>query len=214
MTGGTDWAVVVPTIAGAIGIGGIAGAIITTYGGHGRVRREARSKVLASLEEIEITRRTLPLAEGTYYDLAAFAKLGTECMIAGVPRSVVTAYDQICNASRRFTLSVTSGGGGTAEFDAVMASLWLSDEAARLMGDALWRPRLMFLLRWWRVKRLRRKAMVLYGDFWQGRLTRTTYRNWLKAERGNRRAQRAAVRAAKGALPGAARTATQADPSS
>jgi hypothetical protein len=203
MTGGTDWAVVAPAIIGAIGVGTFTGAVVTTYGGRGRERREARSKALGGLEEIEVTRRTLPLVDGTYYDLATFTRFGTVCMIAGVSRSVVATYDQICDASRRFTVSVPSGDGITA-FDAAMASLWLSDEAARLIGDTLWHPRLMFLVRWWRVRRLRRKAMILYADFWQGRLTRATYRTWMTRGRASRQERRAAVRAAKNALPGEA----------
>ena len=51
MTGGTDWAVVAPAILGAIGVGTFAGAVVTTYGGRGRERREARSKALGGLEE-------------------------------------------------------------------------------------------------------------------------------------------------------------------
>jgi hypothetical protein len=201
MAGGTDWAVAVPAIVGAI-VGTVAGAIITTYGGHGRERREARSNALANLQKIEVDRRKLPLVEGTYYDLVAFAELGAACMIAGVPRSVIAAYDQICNAGRRFTVPITSGSVGTVSFGAAMASFWLGNEAARLMGDALWHPRLMFLSHWWRVRLLRRKAMVLYGDFWQGALTRVSYQNWLKAERASWTARRAALRAAKSALPG------------
>jgi hypothetical protein len=50
MAGGTDWAVLGPALAAAVGIGTITGAVITTYGGRGRERRKARSKALASLE--------------------------------------------------------------------------------------------------------------------------------------------------------------------
>jgi len=201
MAGGTDWAVAVPTIVGAI-VGTVAGAAITTYGGHGQQRRETRSNALASLQKIEVARRTLPLAEGTYYDLTAFAELIAASMIAGVPRPVIALYDQIGHASRRFTVRNTPESSSDRSFDAVMASVWLGNEAARLVGDALWHPRLLMLFRWWRVRLLRKKAMQLYGDFWQGTLTRATYRKWLHAERGNREKRRAAIRDAKGALPG------------
>lgn len=201
MAGGTDWAVLAPTIIGAIGVGTVAGAVVTTYGGRGRERREVRSKALAELEQIEVTRRTLPLAEGTYYDLSTFAKFGTACMIAGVPRSIVATYDQICNASRRFTLT-GSNSDRRPSFDAFMTSLWLGNEAAVLVRNALWHPRLMLLVRWWKVQRLRRKAKMLYTDFWQGSLTRATYRTWMKSERRSIKARRSAIRAANGALPG------------
>jgi hypothetical protein len=56
VTGGINWT----EIAGAFGVGAIASAVVTTYGGKGRERRKARSKALARLEKIEITRRTLP----------------------------------------------------------------------------------------------------------------------------------------------------------
>lgn len=193
-----------PTIVGAV-TGTAAGAMITTYGGHGRERREARSNALASLQEIEVARRTIPLAEGTYYDLSAFAELIAASMIAGVPRPVITVYDQIGHASRRLTVPVKPpkpSVGRKTNWDAVTASVWLGNEAARLVGDALWHPRLMFVSHWWRVRRLRKKAMMLYGDFWQGSLTRATYRRWLTTHGGSRSARRARVRAAKGALPG------------
>lgn len=204
MAGGTDWAVLVPSIVAAVGFGTVAGAVVTTYGGRGRERRETRSKALANLEEVEVRRRTLPLNEGPYYDYATFAKLSAECMIAGVPRSVLATYDQICYASRRYVGPAPLGGQGHASFDAAMASLWLTDEAAQLIRDTLWHPRLILPFHSWRTRRLRRKAMILYGDFWRGNLTRATYRTWIKAERNSRRDRRAALRAAKGALPGEA----------
>src|SRR5690348_7972037 len=151
MAGGSDWAVAIPTIVGAIA-GTAAGAAITTYGGHGRERRGARSDALASLQKIEVARRTLPIAEGTYYDLAAYAELIAAAMIAGVPGSVIATYDQIGHASRRFTVRANPEDTSSPSRDAVMASVWLGNEAARLVGDALWHPRLMSLFRWRRVK--------------------------------------------------------------
>jgi hypothetical protein len=115
MAGETDWVALIPAIIGAVGIGTVAGAVISTYGGRGRERREIRSNALASLEKIEITRRTLLLPEGPYYDLTEFSKLSAVCMIAGVPRSVIRLYDQVSYASRRFTQSMYErGGAGTA----------------------------------------------------------------------------------------------------
>jgi hypothetical protein len=203
MAGGIDWVVLIPSIAGAVGFGTFAGSVITTYGGRGRERRKARSKALADLEEVEVHRLTLSFNEGPYYDFATFAKLNTKCMIAGVPRPVLSLYDQICYANRRYVGPPPHDGReGHASYHGAMASLWLADQAAQLIRDTLWHPRLILPFRWWRTRRLRRKVMILYGDYWQGRLTRVTYRTWIKAERRGWGDRRAALRAAKGALSG------------
>jgi hypothetical protein len=204
MPAGIDWAVILPTIFASVTSGTVAGAIISTYGGHGRERREARSSALTCLQKIEVGRRTGSLAAGTPYDSKAFAELISASMIAGIPRSVTAVHDQIFHASHRLTTPVTppiSLALSLDNRDAVLASVWLSNESARLVGDALWHPRFSVFHRW-RARRLRKKAMMLYGGLWQPSLTRATYRKWLKAEIGTRSARRRAVRAAKGALPG------------
>ena len=228
VTGGINWA----EIAGSFGVGAILSAVVTTYGGKGRERRRARSKALARLMKIEVTRRTLPLAEGTYYDMATFARLASACMIAGVPRPVVILYDEICEVSRRFTvrddadswhvdmlpmeasdmlaveasdmLAVEASDMLAVEASdmlAVEASVALADDAAHLLRDTLWRPALTFPRRWWRTWRLRRKALRLYGHHWPSSLTQSgyrewLYREWLRADKAERKAERRAWRGA------------------
>lgn len=65
VTGGINWA----SIAGGFGVGAILAAVVTTYSGKGRERRRARSKALAWLMEIKVTRRTLPPPRGSYSGL-------------------------------------------------------------------------------------------------------------------------------------------------
>jgi hypothetical protein len=191
VTGGINWA----EIAGAFGFGAVVAAVVTTYGGKGRERRRARSKALARLMKIEVTRRTLPLAEGTYYDMATFARLASACMIAGVPRPVVILYDEICEVSRRFTLR-DDADRWHVDMLPVEASVVLADDAAQLLRDTLWRPVLTFPRRWWRTWRLRRKALRLYGDHWPSSLPQSVYREWVKADKAKKNANRAAPRGA------------------
>ena len=129
VAGGTDWATLVPALAAALGIGSFAGAVVSTYGGKGRDRRQARSRALDGLERLEIARRTRPAAQGSYYDRQQFTELCAKCMIAGVPRYIVSVYDHFCEVGGRFT-SVDDPGGWHVSYQAVMASIWLA-EAAR-----------------------------------------------------------------------------------
>ena len=182
--------------------------MVTTYGGKGRERRRARSKALARLMKIEATRRTLPLAEGTYYDKATFARLVSACMIAGVPRPVVILYDEICEVSRRFTVrddadrwDVDMLPVEASDMLPVEASVVLADDAAQLLRDTLWRPVLTFPRRWWRTWRLRRKALRLYGHHWPSSLMQRGYRQWLygewlRADKAEKKAERRARRGA------------------
>jgi hypothetical protein len=199
VTGGINWA----EIAGGFGFGAILAAVVTTYGGKRRERRRARSKALDRLMKIEVTRRTFPLAQGTYYDMATFARLASACMIAGVPRPVVILHDEICEVGRRFTVR-GDADAWRKDVQAVGASIVLADDAAMLLRGALWRPVLTFPTRWWRTWRLRKRAIRLYGDFWPSTLPRTMYRDWLKEDKANRKAQRRGV--GSGAAAGAVET--------
>jgi hypothetical protein len=190
MAGGIDWTALLSAVGG-FGIGSIVAAAVTTYGGKGRQRRKARSKALTRLEKFEITRRTLPLAEGSYYDMGTFAALASTCMIAGVPRPVITLYGQVCEVGRRFTAR-DDPGGWHVSYKAVMASVSLTDDAAQLLRDTLWRPVLTFPRRSWRTWRLRRKALRLYGDFWPSTLPQNTYSTWLAEAKANKKAQQIA----------------------
>ena len=97
---------------------------MTTYGGKGRDRRAARSGALDNLEKLEITRRTHPLATGSYYNLRSFTELCAVCMIAGVPRYIVSIYDHTCETGGRFT-APDDPGGWHVSYSAVMVSTWL-----------------------------------------------------------------------------------------
>jgi hypothetical protein len=198
VTGGINWT----EIAGAFGVGAVAAAVVTTYGGKGRERRKMRSRALARLEKIEITRLTSPMIDGSYYDMATFARLTSTCMIAGVPRPVVTLYSEICEVGRRFSAVTDSGDPSTWEVHprAVMASISLADDAAQLLRDTLWRPALTFPFRWWRTWRLRKKALRLYEDYWPSTLPPNIYRDWIKERDARRKAERPARR---WRLPGA-----------
>jgi hypothetical protein len=96
------------------------------------------------------------------------------CMIAGVPRHVVNVYDHFCEVGSRFT-AVDDPGGWHVSYNAVMASIWLTDEAARLVRDVVWSPRLTLATRRWRAWRLRQRAHRLYGDYWPSSLPQNTY---------------------------------------
>ena len=176
--------------AGALGVGSFAGSIISTYGGKGRDRREARSTALDGLEKLEIARRTRLPAQGSYYDRQKFTELCAMCMIAGVPRYIVNVYDHFCEVDSRFT-AVDEPGSWHVSYQAVMASIWLADEAAQLIRDVMWRLQLTSATRWWRAWRLRRKAHRLYGDYWPSTLPGNTYRLWLKEDNTAKKAHRA-----------------------
>jgi hypothetical protein len=186
--GGINWA----EIAGGFGVGGILAAVVTTYGGKGRELRKARSKALARLEKIEVTRRALPIDEGSYYDMATFARLASACMIAGVPPSVIALYVKVCEVGRGFT-AYDDPGGWQVHVRAVMASVSLANDATRLLRDTLWRPVLTSPRRWWRTWRLRRKALRLYGDHWPSTRPKSIYRNWIKEDRAKKKAERRAL---------------------
>jgi hypothetical protein len=202
MTDGTNLAALLPTIIGGIGVGTVAGAFVTTYGGRGAEHRELRSKALAALEQIESRRLTTrPIGEGTYYESKAFAELKAVCMVAGVSPVVVSFYDEVCKASSKFTRHGFNSGpdqpSGQISFKALMSTLWLMDEAARLVRDSLWHPKLSLLIRPMRVRRLRSKAMLLYSSDWRGALTRRIYSDWVRAECDGRGKRRARLRNAK-----------------
>jgi len=108
-------------------------------------------------------------------------------------RPIIRVYDRICNASCRFTAPDIPGGWHVSLIT-VAASVSLVDDAARLLRDALWRPRLILVTRWWRLWRLRRKAIRLYEDGWSSTLPPGTYQAWLKDDKASKKAARKAAR--------------------
>jgi hypothetical protein len=175
-----------PAIAAAAGFGTIVGSAITTYGGHGQERREARSRALDCLEQIEVLRVEISTDEArrldSFVDLPEFRQLRVSSMMAGVPRSVIDTYGKICNDARWLNVTDLSDPQMAGILSAV-----LLDRAARLVRDALYHPRLTRTVSWWRVKRLRSIAWELYGPGpdiaeWTTSLPRF-YRRWRQIER-------------------------------
>lgn len=188
MTGAIDWVALAPAIAAAAGVGTIVGSAITTYGGRGRQRREARSRALDCLEQLEVLRAEISIddvrRDDSFVDLPEFRQLRVSCMLAGVPRTVVDTYGKICNDAR--WLSVTDLSDPQM---AGIVSAVLLDRAARLVRDALYHPKLARTVCWRRVKRLRGIAWELYGPGpdmveWTTSLPRL-YRRWRQIERAD-----------------------------
>jgi len=127
MVDGTGWAGIGVSLAGGFSVGSVIGPVINTYGGKGQTRRKVRSRALNSLEKLEIRRRS-ELASNVSYDRGRFTALCARCMIAGVPRYVVSVYDHICLAF-----------GGQPDPDAQPPG-GLAEEAALLLRDTLWHP--------------------------------------------------------------------------
>jgi hypothetical protein len=140
--------------------GSLAGSVVSTYGGKGRDRRKARSRALNCLEKLEIARRDHSDRPGTHYDREAFTALCAKCMIAGVPRSVVSVYDHICRAADRFAEPDAAGSGKTIDPER------LAEEAAVFLRDALWRPQATRISRRRRARKLDQDAGRCFGESW------------------------------------------------
>jgi hypothetical protein len=187
MAGATDWVTLAPAIVAAAGVGTIIGSAITTYGGRGRERREARSRALDCLEQLEILCDSMSseeLLNSEFNELPEFRQLRVSCMVAGVPRSTIDTYGKICNDSCWLNLEYVSDPQMAGLVSAV-----LLDRAARLVRDALYHPRLARTVAWWRVKRLRSIAWELYGPGpdmveWTTSLPRL-YRRWRQIEKAS-----------------------------
>lgn len=162
MPGGTDWATLAPAIVAAVGVGTIAGSVITTYGGRGQQRRKVRSRALKQFESLEVIRETItdPHAEQDHplTDMPAFKQLRVNCMIAGVPRSIIDVYGNIGDDGPWL--------GTVGDSDPVlsgMLSVKLGYAAAQLIRDALYRPTVTRVTYRWRVRKLHSVAEELYG---------------------------------------------------
>ena len=146
----------------------------------GRERREARSRALDCLEQLEILREGMSreeLLNSDFNELPEFRELRVSCMVAGVPRSTIDTYGKICNDSCWLNLEHVCDPQMAGLVSAV-----LLDRAARLVRNALYHPRLTRTVSWWRVKRLRSIAWELYGPGpdmveWTTSLPRL-YRRW------------------------------------
>lgn len=182
----TSWLSLLGALLGAASVGTVTGALVTTYGGRGRERREARSKAMESLGRIETARGRKPIGNGAYYDRSDFAELNSRCLVAGVPRSVITVYEDVCHAHARLQ-TPDPGHREPLVFTAFLSGFYLSDQAARLIQNAMWHPHRSRLLRRWRLRRLRSQASDLFGDAWKSGIFESTYQEWRRLSGTGRR---------------------------
>ena len=170
-----------PLIITSLTAGGAVGAVITTYGGKSRERRQARSEVIACLQRIEVARLSRPTKEGLLYVAADFAELETKCMIAGVPRELVFLYKTISERWAGLTPSKGLGGQPIDEKRALvefLAAFAFIDRAAELLTEALWRPLLSRPLRNKRMRALDKMINEVSGRPMEMFSANTAYRNW------------------------------------
>jgi hypothetical protein len=170
-----------PLIITSLTAGGAVGAVVTTYGGKSRERRQARSEVIACLQRIEVARLSKPTKDGLLYVAADFAELETKCMIAGVPRELVFLYKTASERWAGLTPSkglgdqATDGKRALAEFLAVFAFI---DRAAELLTEALWHPLLSRPLRHRHTEGLKGMINEVSGRPSEMSSVNTAYRNW------------------------------------
>jgi hypothetical protein len=170
-----------PLIITSLTAGGAVGAVITTYGGKSRERRQARSEVIACLQRIEVARLSRPTKEGLLYVAADFAELETKCMIAGVPRELVFLYRTISERSAGLTPSKSPRGQPTDEKRALaefLAAFAFISRAAELLTEALWHPLLSRPLRHRRMEALKEMINEVSGRPPEMLSAGTAYRNW------------------------------------
>ena len=199
--GSTSWLPLAAAVLGAVGFGTVTGSVITTYGGRARERRKARSKVMSSLERFETGRAARPLRDGIEFDRTTFAELNSRCIIAGVPRNLVALYQEICQAHSRLQ-AADEEHREPLVIAHIMGGFYLSDQAARLIQNALLHPFRSRLLRWWRFRRLQRKAADFFSDTWRWDSFESLYHDWHRLSgRSNRSIRFQRIRAIFRLLP-------------
>jgi hypothetical protein len=169
-SGPTGWLPLILTTFGA----GVAGSIIATYGGQSRERRKARSEVMASLEKLESARLTRPGIEAFDYDDTDMAELVARCVLAGVPRYLVSLYE-LANAAPRYLGTPDSNRHNQP---AVATRLddarhryarVLADDARSQLARAVWHPWLSAIFWRPRARRVRKQIIRVYP---QGEVTK------------------------------------------
>jgi hypothetical protein len=168
-SGPTGWLPLVLTTFGA----GAAGSLIATYGGQARERRKAQSEVMACLQRLEIARANLTASERFNYDEKDMAELSARCVLAGVPQYLVSLY-QLANDAPRYQKPDDSRGGSFLKKDLDEARFQLAyalmDDAAALLGRAIWHPWLSMLFRRRRARKVRDLiARVFPHETYRGR---------------------------------------------
>jgi hypothetical protein len=182
-TGPVGWLPIIATSASAILAGGAAGAIITTYGGKARERRQARSDVITTLSRIEIARLSQQADHGPSIDVASIAELETKCMLAGVPRELSVMYKSANDRWRESRPPATPPAevAGLAYIQAMITD-WIAlqtiERSAELLTNALWHPWLSRPLRHWHVRKLEQRINAVSGRRGQLPSRDNTYRMW------------------------------------
>jgi hypothetical protein len=161
MSGGpTGW---FPLIFTTVAAGGV-GSVIATYGGQARERRNARSGVIACLQRLEVARKTHKSAEVFDYD-TAMAELSAQCVLANVPRYLMDLYELANDApkySRPRQRPLSPPAEKFPDRDVEAATVLVADEAARLLGSAVWHPWLSGFFRRRKARDIRELTIALF----------------------------------------------------
>jgi hypothetical protein len=148
----------------AAGAGGaVIGAVITTYGGKARERRQARSGVIACLSAIEIKRRRkTPGGDGIPYTADDFPELEVKCMIAGVPRDLLRLYQEATERFQGLTSppDMKNLAEQAPQLGVYLAASSFIGRAAEMLTEAAWHPLLSRPLR----RRRARKLIKMIDD--------------------------------------------------
>lgn len=163
----TGWLPVAITGVTSLLAGGSAGALITTYGGKGRERRNARSAAMAALLACEEKRRAQAIGERSAdANRESIAEFQARCVVARVPSRLVELY----KAADREWRSVASPPGFPPKDDGERL-VWVEFEvankaverAADLLSRSLWHPLANKPLRRWRGRQLNRMMGQVFG---------------------------------------------------
>lgn len=124
-------------------VGGVVGAVVTTFGGQARARRKARAKILKHLRQLEVARSAAfeCFDDGEFrLDPELIADLETRCMLAGVPRFAVRTYRLAYESARMASTSATEETwvNGRPSLRALSGSLM--EEAAKHVAATVWHP--------------------------------------------------------------------------
>lgn len=167
-----------PFVVTTLGAGG-AGSLITTLGSQSRERRRVRSEALECLQRTETTRMAQPLSGEPYYDADRFAELQTKCLLAGVPRHVVTLYDDFAStaANRPLDLSQPVHIASTQTIGRLLI-VKLIERVASIIIEFFWHP---WLSRIFFSRKLRRIEQIFNEAFPNAPLQldlETVYTTW------------------------------------